>query len=61
MMFRYPFVAAKLLGSKSTLIKDFFFKVVTIKDGETDDILDQFEADVLLVEEDKEVSVGFIG
>ena len=28
-----------------------------IKDGETDDILDQFEADVLLVEEDKEIAV----
>lgn len=49
-------MASKLLSSKSSIIIDFFFKKERQADkiNEKGDSYDQFEADVLLVEEDTE-------
>ena len=52
-MLRYPFVAASILSSKSPIILEYFFSKGGKKSLE-DDLFGQFEAEVLLIDDDKE-------
>ena len=58
-MSRYPFTAATILSSKSPIITEYFFSKGGKKSFE-DDLFEQFEAEVLLIEDDKDEEVKTI-
>ena len=59
-MIRYPFVAATILSSRSPIITEYFFSKGGKKNLE-DDLFEQFEAEVLLMEDDNnDQEVSFV-